>query len=105
MLIEVPDAEATPFDLLVADRASHFTQRELARLLARAGLAALALRDDWVTKELSEVAVPAKAGAETPPPRDPRDALRRVQAQIGWLHDVVAGARQAWILERGATGL
>ncbi len=88
MLIEVPDAEATPFDLLVADHASHFTQRDLARLLARAGLGAVALRNDWVTKELSAVAVPAKAGAQAPPPRDPREALRRVQAQIGWLHDV-----------------
>ncbi len=94
MLIEVPDAEATPFDLLVADHASHFAQRDLARLLARAGLDAVALRNDWVTKELSAVAVPAKA-AEAPPPRDPRDALRRVQAQIRWLHHVVAGARQA----------
>lgn len=57
ILIQVPNCQITPLDLLVADHASHFTTQDFKCMLARAGLNALAISDQWVTKELSVVAV------------------------------------------------
>lgn len=100
LLIEVPDAEATPFDLLVADHVSHFTRSDLARVLARAGYRAAALANDWVVKELSAVAVPGEPPGEplgeTPPAaQSPVTVQRRVGAQIAWLRALIASAQEA----------
>jgi len=96
LLIEVPDAEATPFDLLVADHVSHFTQADLARVLARAGYRAAALANDWVVKELSVVAVPGEPIATDPQSPGAAAAVqRRVGAQIAWLRALIAAAQEA----------
>lgn len=96
LLIEVPNGEATPFDLLVADHASHFTRHDLARLLADGGWGTAALSDDWVTKELSAVALPESGSAvDLPPAPAPVAVYARVRAQIGWLNAIVAEAEAA----------
>jgi SAM-dependent methyltransferase len=99
LFIEVPDAEATPFDLLIADHVSHFTADDMARVLARAGFDLLILARDWVVKELSVVAEGAPARVPRPPttrPSAPPDAVRRrVEAQLAWLQGVIDGAREA----------
>jgi len=94
LFIEIPNGEATPFDLVIADHVSHFTRRDLARLTERAGLAAAVIADDWVTKELSVVARSA-GQAVAIPPRPPAEALARVRSQIAWLQGVIDDARQA----------
>jgi SAM-dependent methyltransferase len=94
LFIEVPDAEATPFDLLVADHVSHFSCDSVARLLARAGFKPLLVARDWVIKELSVIAEP---GVGTPPASPPSPELVRhqVEAQIGWLQALIDGTRAA----------
>lgn len=105
LLVEVPNAEATPFDLLIADHVCHFSRHDLARLLRDAGYRVLALADDWVTKELSAVAVPSSnLTASLPEARDPAAVMRQVAAQIDWLNAVIAGARGASV-ERGPFGV
>lgn len=94
LFIEVPDAEATPFDLLVADHVSHFTADGVARVLRRAGFDPTIVARDWVVKELSVVAEPAAAIRPLTP--DAAAAVRRrVGAQIDWLQALIAGARDA----------
>jgi 2-polyprenyl-3-methyl-5-hydroxy-6-metoxy-1,4-benzoquinol methylase len=95
LFIEVPNGEATPFDLLIADHVSHFTRNDLARLIGRAGMGASAIADDWVTKELSTVALPQGPIAPLPAAATPAQVLERVRAQIAWLHAVIEEARQA----------
>lgn len=103
LFIQVPNNEATPFDLLIADHISHFTRHDLARLLDRAGLGAASLPDDWVTKEISAVAQ-ARPRPSPLPPATPTDAiLHRVRGQIAWLEAVQREAQRA--AERRPLGL
>jgi 2-polyprenyl-3-methyl-5-hydroxy-6-metoxy-1,4-benzoquinol methylase len=95
ILIEVPNADATPFDLVVADHASHFTQQDLARLIARAGMGALVITDDWVTKELSAVALSKGPMVAFPAVTTPARIFNHVQAQIRWLNAVIGSGREA----------
>jgi SAM-dependent methyltransferase len=95
LFIEVPNGEATPFDLVIADHVSHFTRRDLAHLLGRAGYAAPVIADDWVTKELSVVAMPGRPTVPLPAPIAPVDVLLRLRAQLKWLDAVALGAREA----------
>ena len=95
LFIEVPNGEATPFDLLIADHVSHFTRHDIARLLGSVGLGANTIADDWVTKELSTVALPGGPIAVLPPPATPAAAIDRVRSQIAWLNAVITTARTA----------
>lgn len=95
LFIEVPNGEATPFDLVIADHVSHFTRADLAHLLHRSGLGATVVADDWVTKELSAVATRKPAPMSAPLSAVPEQALQRVRSQIAWLQAVVDGAAAA----------
>jgi SAM-dependent methyltransferase len=93
LFIEIPNGEATPFDLLVADHASHFSRNDLARLIERAGMGASVIANDWITKELSVVALYEGPIVQLPPPPSPAEVLRRVHSQIAWLQAIVTGAK------------
>ena len=56
IVIEVPDAEANPFILPVADHVSHFDRRSLRTVVEKAGLKVEFLRNDLVPRELTLVA-------------------------------------------------
>lgn len=91
LFIEVPNLAANPFDLLVADHASHFTPTTLDGLLRRAGWTATRLETGWVTKEISMLARPAAALAAT----DGQDAPGLADAGLAWLAATLAAARAA----------
>ena len=95
LFIEIPNGEATPFDLVIADHVSHFTRANLAQLLQRAGLGAAVIADDWITKELSVVAPREGPIVSLPAPAAPAEVRRRVTNQIAWLQAVVDDARAA----------
>lgn len=93
LFVEVPNAEVTPFDLVIADHVSHFTKHDLMRLAARAGLKAEIVSDSWVTKELSMLATPANntgTAAITGP--SPELCKNRVENQLNWIKAVRDGA-------------
>lgn len=94
LLIEVPNAEANPFDLLIADHVCHFTREDLRRVIGRAGMAVAALADDWVGKELSAVALPRAPAVASPPPPNGRAAFDRVRSQLEWLESLIRDARE-----------
>lgn len=62
LLIQLPNYLENPFDLLVADHASHFTARTAAELIARCGYEAVAVATDWIPKELTVVARKTESG-------------------------------------------
>lgn len=93
LLIQVPNAEATPFDLLVADHVTHFTLHHLMRLLYDTGYGLEVVANNWVTKELTVVARPQPEPViSLPEAPAPEDVLRRVTAQINWLNSIVKDA-------------
>lgn len=92
LFIEVPNGAATPFDLMIADHASHFTSQDLARLFQRVGLGTVTIAEDWVTKELSAVARRDGATA-APAAATPDAALAQVRGQLCWLQQLIDEAR------------
>lgn len=92
LFIEVPNAEASHFDVLVADHLCHFTPSTLAGLAASRGIAIDVLRTDVVPKEVSLI---GRRGTGTSTAADPaagRDLARRT---VSWLESVLDAARAA----------
>lgn len=91
ILIEVPDREANPYDLLVADHVLHFDRRSLRSVGMKSGLAPVAISREWVAKELSMLL--ARTGVPDDPavPEDTLDPRR----QVDWLLEVAGIARAA----------
>jgi hypothetical protein len=53
------------------------------------------ISDQWITKELSVVAVPNKGSRKLQFRRPPPEVRARVNAQIAWLHQVITESRVA----------
>jgi SAM-dependent methyltransferase len=58
LFIQVPSYPENPFELFIADHASHFDAGSLSALLVRSGFAPTLVRTDWIGKELSALATP-----------------------------------------------
>lgn len=94
VFVEVPNAEANPFDYLIADHMIHFTPRTLSFAAARAGFAIDCLALNWVTKELSLTACPSDALEEASPEAS-MEIVDQIRARIVWLSGFVEAARKA----------
>jgi len=95
LFVEVPNAEANPFDYLIADHMMHFTPASLSALADRAGFAIDCLATTWVTKELSLIARCTTNPAHRPARQPASEVATRVRAQIGWLGRLVEASREA----------
>jgi SAM-dependent methyltransferase len=94
-LVHLPDHRQNPFELTIADHASHFAPETAAALLESSGYEVVAIEDGWVPRELSlvaRVAAVPKAPTVTPMPTVTR---RRIEVLVGWLQSVAAAARDA----------
>ncbi len=96
LIIEVPDYNSNPFDLLIADHLLHFSPSVLDRALYEAGLAPFILTNQWVPKEISAI---ARAGAVPTPIATPVASRTCVMKQLCWLADF---AHRAAILAENA---
>jgi SAM-dependent methyltransferase len=102
LVIQVPDYSQNPFDLLVADHATHFTPETAGELVRSCGYEALALAADWIPKEISVVARGEGRPDARRHPR-PRGDLGRATAAVAWLRTVASRARE--LASRGSFGL
>lgn len=94
LFIEVPNAAANPFDYAIADHFMHFSSETLAYLVRRAGFDIRCVATDWVSKEISLVAVPSadtEFHAEMPKPNSQLNVIQ----QVTWLTDFVDSAIKA----------
>lgn len=89
LFIEVPNAIRNPFDLVIADHASHFTTASLTALLKGAGFDVLTMSAEWVTKEISVL-----AARSTAVPSEP-DRSDWVPSALSWLLSVREEGRHA----------
>jgi SAM-dependent methyltransferase len=93
LLIEVPDAGQNPFDLTIADHATHFTFGAIKRLVERAGYHIVRGVTDCIPKEISLL---LRRGAATATKADINRADRAdLAASLHWLREVALGARGA----------
>jgi 2-polyprenyl-3-methyl-5-hydroxy-6-metoxy-1,4-benzoquinol methylase len=89
LLIELPHFEQNPFELAIYDHASHFSVASIKRVLNIAGFEIKEIRSDWVPKEITIIAQPAR---EQNVRKDPQlDILIEKQAlfdKLLWLQSV-----------------
>lgn len=81
ILVEVPDREANPYDLLVADHLLHFDRESLRSVGAKSGLVPVSVSQGWVAKELSLLL--ARSG--DPPGCASTAGTLDAQRQVDWL--------------------
>ena len=94
LLIEVPDCSKNPFDLLIADHATHFTPGRLRAVVEAAGYEVVDLSDAWVPKEITLLARP-QPGATATVPAEAGTSEHAGTAGVEWLGTVREAARAA----------
>jgi len=93
VLIEVPDVDSSPFDILIADHCTHFSAHTLRNIVSKADFDILYIETGRVAKELTLLARhPALKDAETiaVPDTEVTFAARR---SIAWLESLLAQGR------------
>jgi SAM-dependent methyltransferase len=94
VLVEVPDYVRNPFDLIVADHASHFSSESIAFSLRKAGFDVVAVTGEWIAREWSAVGQKVAGLRKMAPSSDP-SALSTAVALVAWLRDFADQARTA----------
>jgi SAM-dependent methyltransferase len=92
MLVEVPDVETSPFDLVIADHLTHFSVSTLEYAMSQAGLRLSLLSNQIIRKEVTAIATRAVPPCEVKRPLS-RDGFERAQTTVNWLSDVLAHAQ------------
>jgi SAM-dependent methyltransferase len=104
LLIQVPDAELNPFDLVVADHASHFSKATLAAVVEAAGYEVIACGNMVVAKEISLIARPLPERPAAPRRTSRPDAAEVAKRNLAWLAETLrSGERLA--LEKRPLGV
>jgi hypothetical protein len=95
LLLEVPDCQANPFILMVADHCSHFSAGMLARVASGSGFNVLQATSQWVPKEISVIALRPPGKEVAQPATAPLD-LEQNKVLEGWenLKTIAALARR-----------
>ncbi len=93
MLIQVPNAFESSFDLMVTDHSSHFTLGSLMTLAEKAGLDISLISNEWLAKEITIVlAEPSTRKPAFDASRLDVNAFGTALATIDWLQAVVEDA-------------
>ncbi len=85
LLVQVPDAEANPFDLMVVDHCTHFTEHTLAATAIAAGFKNVRVVRTWASKELSLVAGPGVSTDAIALERRPHGESGLCANSLAWL--------------------
>jgi 2-polyprenyl-3-methyl-5-hydroxy-6-metoxy-1,4-benzoquinol methylase len=92
LLIEVPNIETSPFDLIVADHLLHFTTETLGYVVARAGLEVDVLSNKVLRKELTFL---GHRGSSSRLDSDPDKGKAIVHKAVGWLAEILKEVKVA----------
>lgn len=92
LLVEVPDCEATPYDLVVADHLLHFSKSVLEAAGARAGFETVSSSSEMLPKELTWIGRPSGGSGSQGPAAAANGVVERLRARVAWLNDQVDAA-------------
>lgn len=92
VFVQVPDCEQTPYDLVIADHLTHFTQDSLHAAAQSAGYRTELLSDSVLGKELSWIGVPHDKTTQ-PAPTASGTQFRLASRHIAWLEAQIELAR------------
>ena len=97
ILIEVPDLEKSPFDILIADHCSHYSMETLLPVVTTAGFAPLKCSAGFIPKELTLLAYLDNSKKSNPKQRTPlppdsfsfENNKRVAEIHIEWLRSLL----------------
>jgi 2-polyprenyl-3-methyl-5-hydroxy-6-metoxy-1,4-benzoquinol methylase len=92
LFVEVPNAETSPFDLLVADHLLHFTSATLGLVAGAAGLRPVQLGNHLIAKELTLLASAGRADAGE---LRPEHGIALAKKTVAWLGEICASVQSA----------
>lgn len=92
LIIAVPDYQANPFDLTIADHASHFSIDSLRTLLETSGWEIVDISNVVINKELLAICKPCSQ--EKQQHIKPHNHKDLVEKQIAWMTNTIAKAHQ-----------
>ncbi|HXE73973.1 MAG TPA: class I SAM-dependent methyltransferase [Candidatus Nitrosotenuis sp.] len=93
LLLDLPDFYLNPFDLVVADHCSHFTQAAVEGLLARHGFETFLVTTGWIPKERVVVARRAE-GRGQGGPFSVEAVMEQAREALGFLAALLEAARE-----------
>lgn len=94
LLIEVPDLDTSPFDVLIADHCTHFSERLLPWVVESAGFQVITLSSRCVAKELSLLAgVHSHKREHKRITKSVWNDGRRAEQHLNWLQQLLEQAR------------
>jgi SAM-dependent methyltransferase len=103
VLIEMPDYNRNPFDLIIADHCTHFDVHSIQHLLEQCGFEPIIVSTDFVPKEITVLARENDKRGKTTLITAAKDSQRRLVEAIAWLKENVA--RATHIAAREALGV
>lgn len=103
LVLEIPDYQQNPFDLLVADHCTHFTVTTITALIEKAGFEIVSVASGWIPKELTIVARKSGNRHMNRVGRMASYTLESTTKCLEWLESVAATARE--ITSKGVFGL
>ncbi len=93
LVIVVPDYTTNPFDLIIADHASHFSSETLSNLLRVVGFDIIRISNTVINKEIIAICRTNQSKNKTVMP-DAIDDKRLVQDQLGWMNAILRDAKK-----------
>jgi len=93
LLIEVPDAELNPFDMVVADHASHFSKATISAVVRAAGYEVIACGNLVVGKEITLLARPLHDAHPAGPELADQGAAPFARRNLAWLEETLNRGR------------
>ena len=94
LVIEIPDYQQNPFDLLIADHCTHFTVATATELIRSAGYEVISVATDWVPKELTVVARKIEHQQKNRTQVSASYSFDSIARSLQWLESVVTAARE-----------
>lgn len=88
LLVQVPDAELNPFDLMIADHASHYSKVALANVARRAGFEVIACGNVVLGKEISLLARVASQPVEQAQIGKGEKPVDFLDRNLGWIQAI-----------------
>ncbi|PTY04046.1 hypothetical protein DB346_04430 [Verrucomicrobia bacterium LW23] len=94
LLVELPSYQDNPFELLIADHATHFSVETAAALLQKAGFNVVVATKSWVTKELSLLANLDASGSAAASTTTEGEGAATAGETVTWLSEIVRQATE-----------
>ena len=94
LVVQVPDYQQNPFDLVVADHCTHFTALTAKELIHNAGYEVPSVATDWVPRELTVIARKTKHHQMTSIGDSNCEPFQPTVRALQWLDSVAVTARE-----------